>query len=118
MLTQVCPKLPMRNKSITQAFYIGRLGFEDNGAADFREYLILKKDQIEIHFFLFEALVPVENHGQAYIPTGAIDTLYQHLIDNGVAIHPNGSLQVKLWGQKGFPLLDPDTNLLTFGQTV
>ena len=33
-------------------------------------------------------------------------------------IHPNGSLTTKPWGQKEFSLLDPDNNLLTFGQSI
>jgi hypothetical protein len=32
-------------------------------------------------------------------------------------IHPNGKLQTKPWGQKEFSILDPDNNLLTFGQS-
>lgn len=35
---------------------------------------------------------------------------------NGVTVHPNGHLQTKPWGQREFALLDPDNNLLTFGQ--
>ncbi len=35
-----------------------------------------------------------------------------------LAIHPNDPLQIKPWGQKEFSLLDPDHNLLTFGQSV
>jgi hypothetical protein len=37
---------------------------------------------------------------------------------NGVAIHPNAALAEKPWGQKEFALLDPDHNLLTFGQAI
>lgn len=33
-------------------------------------------------------------------------------------IHPNGHLALKPWKQKEFSLLDPDNNLLTFGQTL
>jgi hypothetical protein len=40
------------------------------------------------------------------------------MIDNQVTIHPNGNLAMKPWGQKEFALLDPDNNLLTFGQSI
>jgi hypothetical protein len=118
MLTAINPKLPMRNKSVTRDFYIRQLGFRQLGSADFEEYLMVEKDNIEIHFFEFKALNPRENYGQVYIRTNDIDSLYQLLLDNKVGIHPNGALQVKPWGQKEFSLLDPDNNLLTFGQKM
>jgi hypothetical protein len=116
MLTAIHPKLPMRNKQATKAYYIGQLGFTDCGAADYDGYLMVEKEGIEIHFFEFKELDPAENYGQVYIRTNDIDGLYQSLIDNNVAIHPNGQLETKPWGQKEFSLLDPDNNLLTFGQ--
>ncbi len=116
MLTAIHPKLPMRNKSATKAYYIDQLGFADCGAADYDGYLMVEKEGIEIHFFEFKELDPAENYGQVYIRTSDIDGLYQSLIDNNVAIHPNGHLEAKPWGQKEFSLLDPDNNLLTFGQ--
>jgi len=39
-------------------------------------------------------------------------------MDNKVEIHPNGHLEMKPWGQKEFALLDPDNNLLTFGERI
>jgi len=63
-------------------------------------------------------LNPRENYGQVYIRTDDIDSLYQSLLDNKVSIHPNGHLQDKPWGQREFALLDPDNNLLTFGQRI
>lgn len=59
-----------------------------------------------------------ENYGQVYIRTDDIDKLYQSLTRNNVRIHPAGNLQIKPWGQKEFSLLDPDNNLLTFGQSI
>lgn len=116
MLTEVNPKLPMRNKAHTKKFYVDVLGFKDVGSEDFDEYLIVGKDNIEIHFFEFKALVPNENYGQVYIRTNDIEKLYQQMLHNKIHIHPNGALQLKPWGQKEFSLLDPDNNLLTFGQ--
>lgn len=106
----------MRDKAATRAFYIGQLGFREFGNADYADYLMVEKDNIQIHFFGFKSLEPAENYGQAYIRTNDIDALYQSLLDNKVNIHPNGKLETKPWGQKEFALLDPDNNLLTFGQ--
>ena len=117
MLTDIHPKLPMRDKAVTRNYYLNQLGFQEYGSADYDGYLIVKKDEIQIHFFEYKELDPKENYGQVYIRTDDIDTLYQSLLNNGVAIHPNGGLQAKPWGQKEFSLLDPDNNLLTFGQS-
>ncbi|WP_293307670.1 bleomycin resistance protein [Pedobacter sp. UBA5917] len=118
MLTEINPKLPMRDKKITKDFYVNKLGFKDVGETDYKDYLILQKDNIQIHFFGFEALNPKENYGQVYIRTNDIETLYKEMSQVKDGIHPNGHLQTKPWGQKEFAMLDPDSNLLTFGQGV
>lgn len=118
MLTDINPKLPMRDKAATINFYINKLGFEYKGSDDFEFYLIVQKDKIQIHFFEFKELDPKENYGQVYIRTNDIDGLYKSMLDDNIDIHPNGNLQTKPWGQKEFSLLDPDNNLLTFGQSL
>jgi catechol 2,3-dioxygenase-like lactoylglutathione lyase family enzyme len=118
MLTSIAPKLPMRNKQITRAFYLDKLGFSELGASDFPAYLMVRKDLIELHFFEFKELNPKENYGQIYIRVHGIEAFYQKLQEDGVEIHPNGPLQLKPWGQKEFSILDPDTNLITFGEGV
>ncbi len=116
MLTAIHPKLPMRNKADTRAYYVDQLGF--TAAGEYEHYLIVERDGLQIHFFEHKKLDPKENYGQVYIRTNDIDALYRSLMDRGVAIHPNGALSSKPWGQREFALLDPDHNLLTFGQTV
>lgn len=118
MLTDIHPKLPMRDKTATGAYYMNHLGFQVVGNVDYDGYLMLKKDGIQIHFFEFKELDPKENYGQVYIRTDDIDTYYQSLLDKNVRIHPNGPLDIKPWGQKEFSILDPDSNLLTFGQSI
>ncbi|GLU44952.1 VOC family protein [Allomuricauda sp. NBRC 101325] len=118
MLVDINPKLPMRNKTATLQFYTEQLGFKVFGSADFDSYLMLQRDEIQIHFFEFKSLDPKENYGQVYIRTNAIDALYQSFLDNNTKIHPNGKLEIKPWGQKEFSILDPDNNLLTFGQPI
>lgn len=107
----------MRNKALTKAYYVDTLGFQLFGG-NYDDYLMVQKDAIQIHFFLFKELDPKENYGQVYIRTNDIDQLYLALLDNKISIHPNGHLQIKSWKQKEFSLLDPDNNLLTFGQSV
>ena len=118
MLTAIHPKIPMRNKNITRKFYIEKLGFKERGAevVAFDGYLILTNDQIELHFFEFRSLNPKENYGQIYIRCDDIDNYYQELLDRQVEIHPNGELRKKSWGVREFAILDPDMNLITFGE--
>jgi catechol 2,3-dioxygenase-like lactoylglutathione lyase family enzyme len=116
MLTDINPKLPMRDKKVTREFYSSVLGFKEFGNADFDGYLMMEKDQIQIHFFEFKAIDPKENYGQVYIRTDNIDEFYTLLLERQTEIHPNGKLEIKPWGQKEFSILDPDNNLLTFGQ--
>ncbi len=118
MLTDINPKLPMRNKSVTRDFYINKLDFQEFGSADFDGYLMVQKDSIQIHFFEFKQLDPKENYGQVYIRTDNIDEWYQFALDKKLNMPEAGHLQIKPWQQKELSLLDPDNNLLTFGQSV
>ena len=118
MILSVHPKLPMRSKAITQAYYVEQLGFQRVGTQDYPEYLMVKKDAIDLHLFLFPGLDPQQNYGQIYLRTEAIDSLYQYFLERKVAIHPNAPLETKPWGMREFSLLDPDHNLLTFGQEL
>lgn len=118
MLTQINPKIPMRDKALTRDYYLIKLGFTELGDVDYEGYLMVQKDNVQIHFFEFKDLNPKENYGQVYIRTDDINALYNELLKKKVAIHPAGHLQVKPWGQKEFSLLDPDNNLLTFGEAT
>lgn len=117
MLQSIHPKLPMRNKAETKAFYVDKLGFE--APSDFYpDYLMVQKDKIEIHFFLYEELDPQTNYGMCYIRLTDIDALYAYAIKNQLSIPELGHLEDKPWRQKEFALLDPSNNLLTFGQAL
>lgn len=116
MIQSIIPKLPMRNKVLTKAYYLEQLGFELASEHDYPEYLMVKKDGIELHFFLFPELDPLQNYGQVYLRTAEIDRLFKYFLERLLAIHPNGTLETKPWGMREFSLLDPDHNLLTFGQ--
>ena len=116
MLLAIIPKLPMRDPSATRTFYKEGLGFTLVNAYD--NYLIVERDGLQVHFFLSAGLDPLQNDGQVYIRTNDVDSVHAALIARGTAIHPNGSLQTKPWGQREFAVLDPDHNLLTFGQAV
>ena len=117
MFTTIHPKLPMRDKTATKEFYINQLGFRQFGG-DYDGYLMIEKDNVQIHFFEFKELDPAENYGQVYIRTDEIENLYQAALNNGLSMPAAGHLQTKAWRQKELSLLDPDNNLLTFGQSL
>jgi hypothetical protein len=106
----------MRNKAATWEFYIENLGF--NLFGDYDGYLMVEKDNIQIHFFEFRDLNPLENYGQVYIRTNNIEEWYKHAIDKKLMLPKAGHLETKPWRMKEFSLLDPDHNLLTFGQDI
>jgi hypothetical protein len=108
----------MRNKEVTRDYYINKLGFQNLGDSDYDGYLMICKDNIQIHFFEFRELDPAENYGQVYIRTDSVDELYKLAIDKKLPMPKLGHLETKPWGQREFSLLDPDSNLLTFGQSV
>lgn len=109
----IIPKLPMRNKEITKNFYIDLLEFVEIGNVDFKEYLLISKDNLEIHFFEFKDLNPLENYGQIYIRTENIEDLYDFIQSKKIK---STKLERKVWGQFEFSIIDPDHNLITFGQ--
>ena len=115
MLTDVNPKLPMRDKAITRDFYLNKLGFQEFVSADYDCYLMVQKDSIQIHFFEFKELDPKENYGQIYIRTDDIEEFYNFARGQNVNCT---KLEHKYWQQREFSILDPDNNLLTFGQSL
>jgi hypothetical protein len=67
--------------------------------------------------FEFATIDSVENYSGVYIRVQDIENVYNNFLNNGVSIHPNGPLEFNL-GTKEFSILDPDHNLLTFGQSL
>ena len=112
-MKSIIPKLPMRNKEVSKNFYIDLLEFKEIGNPNFKEYMMVSKENIEIHFFEFKDLNPLENYGQIYIRTEEIQEIYQSIISKNIKVHP---LEKKPWRQIEFSILDPDHNLITFGQ--
>ena len=91
------------------------MGFQEFGSADYDGYLMVQKDNVQIHFFEFKELDPKENYGQVYIRTDDIDEWYQFVKSKNLNYT---ELEHKPWKQREFAILDPDNNLLTVGQSV
>ena len=114
MLASVSPKLPMLRLDEHLNFYVDLLQFSVIG--DYGDYLLVKRDDVELHFFAFAELDPKENYGQAYIrvETG-IELLFEECQTRGVPFTGGGKLERKPWGLTEFSILDPANNCLTFG---
>ncbi len=116
ILQSVLPKLPMRDMALTRSFYRDTLGFRVLGEYD-RNYLMVGRDEVEIHLFLLPGLHAEANYGMCYIRLkDKIEELYHRLGLAGVIFTSLGHLERKPWGQWEFSVIDPDHNLITFGQ--
>jgi catechol 2,3-dioxygenase-like lactoylglutathione lyase family enzyme len=106
----------MRDISLTRSFYRDTLGFQVLGEKD-RDYLMVGRDGVEIHLFLFPGLHAEANYGMCYIRLrNKIEELYHRLGAAGVIFTDLGRLERKPWGHWEFSVIDPDHNLITFGQ--
>jgi uncharacterized glyoxalase superfamily protein PhnB len=116
MITSVIPKLPFITKQQTIDFYV-QLGFTVQ--ADYGDYVIMKETHVVLHFFSYPTLQPGKSDFMIYLTVAAdIEKLYQNFQATGIAIHPNGALEDKMWQQREFSILDPNGTLLTFGQSL
>lgn len=117
------PILPSRNLDETRTFY-ERLGFQTTGwwPQAFGGYAILMKDDLEMHFFAFPELSPLESYGQCYWRVESIDAFYaacaaaSQLPDTGVPrlTRPEN----KPWSVREFALVDPSGNLVRVGERI
>lgn len=115
MIHSVIPKLPFIDKQKTIVFYT-KLGYTVR--ADYVDYVVITSEHTELHLFSFPTLQPAKSDFMIYLRVADVELLYQDIQQQGIAIHPNGKLEVKLWKQKEFSVIDPNGTLLTFGQPV
>lgn len=111
---ETIPILPARDIPEVIQFY-GALGFatvrlyEGFGAP----YLILRRDDVELHFFHSPATDPEHNHGSCYLRLLDAQAVYDEWAPAGVAgLHPIADAP---WGMREFAVVDPSGNLLRIG---
>lgn len=114
------PILPSRSVSDTVAFY-KRLGFE-GGVHQFNSsYAILRRGEVELHFFTHEELLPEESSAGCYIRVLDVEKFYRECSSSqlpGKGIPRMETLENKPWGLREFAIIDPDGNLLRIGQLI
>jgi catechol 2,3-dioxygenase-like lactoylglutathione lyase family enzyme len=114
-ITQTIPVLPSSDFDRTAQFY-ELLGFR--GPRSYPEYLILKCDEQEIHFFLEEGDHTYghgHSHFSSYIQAVGLDELYARLARAGVTVELP---EEKPWGLKELVIFDPDGSMLRFGEPL
>jgi catechol 2,3-dioxygenase-like lactoylglutathione lyase family enzyme len=109
--TAMIPVLPALNMPETLAFYESHLGFKQVHIE--KEYGIIGRDNIHIHFWLCKDRKICEASG-CRIRVDGVDELYSSCEQS--IIHPNAKLESKPWGAKEFGILDLNGNLITFAE--
>jgi hypothetical protein len=103
------PVLASLDIAESAAFYRQQLGFRTEAVGD---YLIARRDDMEIHFWLAKDRIHPENTS-CYIRGGQVVALYQEFRDRQVP--KLSEFKVRPWNMKEFYIHDPHGNLLRFG---
>jgi catechol 2,3-dioxygenase-like lactoylglutathione lyase family enzyme len=115
MITAIIPRLPARDLGETEKFYKQHLGFEMVTKQD--DYLVLSRNGIELHFYQNRVMNVQKNNTMLYVRVDhQIQELHNKAVTESLPFTMLGKLEEKSWGQIEFSLLDPNHNLLTFGQ--
>lgn len=109
---EVIPVLPSLDIAETLSFYQGQLGF---GTIVYQasDYLILRRDGIELHFWLTDDAKLCENTS-VYLRGGGIDALHAEFRAAGVKRMTD--MELRPWNMTEFYIHDPHGNLLRFGR--
>jgi catechol 2,3-dioxygenase-like lactoylglutathione lyase family enzyme len=114
------PILPSKSVEAATAFY-QLLGFEGGPHPFNRDYAILRRGAIELHFFTQRDLVPTASAAGCYLRVADVAAYYREF--SVAQLPPTGiprmeALEDKPWGLREFAVVDPDGNLLRIGQLL
>jgi catechol 2,3-dioxygenase-like lactoylglutathione lyase family enzyme len=118
MLERLSPILPARDIAQTEGFW-QRLGFHT--VYDDAEYLLMKREGAEVHFFHHPDLDPDRcDHGAYLRPTDidALDAEWAALGLPSTGIPRLVRAEDKPWGTRELALLDLNGNLIRAGQEL
>jgi catechol 2,3-dioxygenase-like lactoylglutathione lyase family enzyme len=118
--TGAIPILPARDLDATSAFY-ARLGFRQMGR--WPEYLIVARDEFELHFFLCVELDPATTIAGCYMRVRDADALHAEFAAADLPAWETGfpclsEVEVTDYGMREFAAADPDGNLLRIGHLI
>jgi catechol 2,3-dioxygenase-like lactoylglutathione lyase family enzyme len=118
MLEKLSPILPARDIAAADAFWQG-LGFYT--VYSDAEYLLMKREGAEVHFFHHPGLEPATNDHGAYLrpsDVNALDAEWATLDLPPTGIPRFERAADKPWGMRELALVDPDGNLIRAGQEL
>jgi DNA-binding MarR family transcriptional regulator len=129
------PILPTHDSALTTAFY-ERLGFSRGRGSD-DGYVMLERDNLELHFQLVDDVDPFRTAGVAYLSVPDADAFRAEIVGAGVApvfdaddaalrrrwaaqrdLSRVGPVEDKPWRVREFALADPTNNLLRVGHPI
>ena len=105
------PVLASLDIAATRDFYVRELGFAEV-VYETTNYLIVRRDELELHFWLAPDRMHPENTS-CYIRGGQVPALYEEFHGRGVT--RLSAFEVRPWNMKEFTIHDPHGNLLRFG---
>jgi len=112
---EALPVLPSLDFDETVKFYCEKLGFSDPPAHRETTYLILKRGNMELHFWRAEDARLCRN-SSVYIRGSGVDALYDEFAK--CAIDTLSPFIAHPWQMKEFQVHDPHGNLLRFGRSA
>jgi len=119
MLEKLSPILPSRDLAAAESFW-SRLGFA-TVHLDPEEYLLMKREEAELHFFAHPDLDPARNDHGAYLRPSDIRALHAEWTalgppDRGTPRYV--ALEDMPWGTAELALIDPDGNFVRAGKEI
>lgn len=111
----VAPVLLTSDLARASDFYTQHLGF--SMVSMYGDYLILRRDDVWLHFSLVPDLDSKANQCSVYLYVTGVTALYEACKAEGILRH-NAWLGVRKYGMRDFSVIDLDGNLLTFGERI
>lgn len=113
-LNRAAPVLASLEMEETLRFYVQQLGFKQ--AYGDENYGIVRRDEIDIHFWKCDDKIHPENTS-CYIYVRGVDSLYEEMLGVHV-VHPNGHLKDHPHEMREFSIVDNFGNLIRFGEEI
>ena len=120
MLTSICPILPSADFAVTSGFY-QPLGFKKMAEYHEEGYLILQREDVELHFYRATDVDPGRSDHMAFVrvvDANLLSDQYALLSLPAEGIPRVTMAEDKPWGICEFAIVDPDGNLLRVGHIL
>jgi len=120
MLTSICPIFPSADFSRTSSFY-EQLGFRVGSLYETEGYLILHREEVELHFCRDDTKEPAKSEYSAFVrvvDARILSTEFEQLGLPSEGIPRVTLAEDKPWGVCEFAIVDPDGHLLRVGHTL